>query len=435
MALLVNDFSVGWVLELCTRYPTAQRLAAASAEQVGDVPYLPHDVIDRLLTAARSSIGSLQEATMEELVHDQVRQLREVISRQKRLENTLKEAYARLPEPNYLDTIPGIGKVTAAILTAFILDIDRFATPGKLVAYFGVMPIEAGSGVDRDGKPKGPKRYVMSRRGNDLVRRYLWMSALSAVRHNPAVRPLYARVVAKHPRNKAIAIGHAMGKLLRLVFALWKTRTPFDKERYPQETDDAALPETREDTHKRRRGTSDKPLSATNQAAGLTHSAELVAPPARKEVTAACAPSVAHATDERGADGATDSALHGATLAAASLPKRNAAGTFVAFDHIKRQLSMAQVLEHLGLADRLRGQAEQRRGPCPIHRGDGRGRTFSVNLHENVFQCFDARCGLKGDVIDLWAALRHMSLHDAALDLVATFGLEPAPQGTEKRNG
>jgi transposase len=422
LALLVNDVSLGWVLELCTRYPTAQRIAAATAQQLEDIPYLPHALIDRLLGAARCSVASLQEETMAELVRDQVRQLREVMSRQKRLENTLKEAYARLPKPNYLDTIPGIGAVTAAILTAFILDIERFATPGKLVAYFGVLPIEASSGVDRDGKPKGPKRYVMSRRGNDLVRRYLWMAALSAVRHNPAVRPLYARVVAKHPRNKSIAIGHAMRKLLHLVFALWKTRRPFDKERYQQEVKDEAP----------QHDDGDNGMSPKEQTAGLTHSAKLAAEPARKEVTAACAPSVAQDA-AAGAGGATRRpATRGprSDSAGAAAP----AGIFVAFDHIKRQLSMTQVLEHLGLADRLRGKAEQRRGPCPIHRGDGRGRTFSVKLHEGSFQCFDARCAAKGDVIDLWAALRHMSLRDAALDLVETFGLEPAPK-TEKRNG
>jgi hypothetical protein len=38
------------------------------------------------------------------------------------------------------------------------------------------------------------------------------------------------------------------------------------------------------------------------------------------------------------------------------------------------------------------------------------------------------------DVIDLWARLRGLPLRDAALDLVHTFGLEPAPR-TEKRNG
>jgi hypothetical protein len=48
----------------------------------------------------------------------------------------------------------------------------------------------------------------------------------------------------------------------------------------------------------------------------------------------------------------------------------------------------------------------------------------------------DPKCGQRGDVIDLWAALHGLPLRAAALELVHTFGLEPAPRsGTEKRNG
>src|SRR4029079_16572660 len=86
------------------------------------------------------------------------------------------------------------------------------------------------SGVDREGKARGSRRYLMSKRGNDLVRRYLWMAALSATQCNPAVRALSQRVAAKHPDHKAIAIGHAMRKLLHLAFALWKTGRPFDPD-------------------------------------------------------------------------------------------------------------------------------------------------------------------------------------------------------------
>jgi hypothetical protein len=96
----------------------------------------------------------------------------------------------------------------------------------------------------------------------------------------------------------------------------------------------------------------------------------------------------------------------------------------------------ARVLDHLGLTPRLQGSGPQRRCACPLPRGDGRGRTFSVNLEENVFSCFERSCGQKGDVIDLWAAVRGLSLRQAAEDLVHTFGLEPTPtQGTEKRHG
>jgi hypothetical protein len=59
-----------------------------------------------------------------------------------------------------------------------------------------------------------------------------------------------------------------------------------------------------------------------------------------------------------------------------------------------------------------------------------------VNLETNAYQCFDARCGSQGDVIDLWAALHHRDPLAAALDLVHVFELEPSPpSGTGKRNG
>ncbi len=403
LALLVKDVSLGWVLELVHRYPTAPLLAAAVPADLAAIPYLPDQQIEPLLSHARSSVASLAGPAMEELLRDQVRQLRDVRARQKRLENTLSQAYRHLPTPNYSDTIPGIGDVTAAVLTAFILDIDRFETVNKLVAYFGVIPYEVSSGVERDGQARGPRRYVMSNRGNDLVRRYLWMAALSAVRFNPAARALYARVVAKHPQQKAVAVGHVMRKLLHLVFAIWKTGRRFDPHHYPWQTP-AHVPAT-DNALSATPSTSDNALSRNEQAAGHKPDTK----PVTKVVTAACVPTGA-------------------------LPEAAAESLAIDFAHLKQQLSLATVLEHLGLSSRLRGSGPQRRCACPIHRGDGRGRTFSVNLTDNLFCCHAKGCGQQGDVIDLWAALHHQSLRVAALDLVQTFALEPAP-ATEKRNG
>jgi hypothetical protein len=320
--------------------------------------------------------------------------VRDVHARQKRLESLLISAYRDLPATNHLATIKGFGEVTAAILTAFVLDIDRFATPGQLVNYFGVLPVEASSGIDRDGTPRGPKRYKMSPRGNDLVRRYLWMAALSAARFNPACRPLYARVRAKHPDHPSIAIGHVMRKLLHLAFAVWKTGRPFDPKHYPWEGSDES-------------SRVDGSMEAV-QAAGHTPDE-----PAGSVVTATC----------------------DATVAGPPPVVDAPAGVWLDFAHLRAQLPLGRVLDHLGLTPRLTGSGAQRRCACPIHRGDGRGRTFSVNLEADVYQCFDARCGSQGDVIDLWAALHHRDVRGAALDLVAVFGLEPAPHPDRPRNG
>ena len=396
LAVLVQDISTGWVLELLHRYPTAQCLRIVTEADLQAVPYLPHDRAGQLLARARDSVGSLAGTVADELVRDQVRQVRDIQARQKRLESLLISAYRNLPTANHLDTIKGFGEVTAAILTAFVIDIDRFDTPGQLVNYFGVLPVEASSGIDRDGTPRGPKRYKMSPRGNDLVRRYLWMAALSAAKHNPACRALYARVRAKHPDKPSIAIGHVMRKLLHLTFAIWKSGKPFDPQHYPWEGP--------------KESTIANGSRGEAQAAGHTPDA-----PARPVVTAACPATVTEtpaAVDE------------------------SPAGVWLDFGHLKRQLPMARLLDHLGLTARLKGSGPQRRCACPIHRGDGRGRTFSVNLEANVYQCFDARCSSQGDVIDLWAALHQLDLRTAALDLVNVFALEPSPaSGPEKRNG
>lgn len=192
-----------------------------------------------------------------------------------------------------------------------------------------------------------------------------------------------------------------MRKLLHLAYAIWKTGKPFDPQHYPWDkpahvaADATTAP-----------AQSDMPMSVEEQAAGLKPDV-----PAKSEVTATCTLSVPDAltVDEQ---------------------------TFVDFGHVKTQLPMARVLDQLGLSARLRGRGAQRKGPCPIHAGDARGRTFSVNLEESVFTCFDKRCQRQGDVIDLWASVKAMSLREAAIDLIHTFHLEPAPvKGTGKRHG
>jgi transposase len=404
LALRVEDLSAGWVLELVHRYPTASLLARATPADLGAIRYLPEAHIEPLLTDARASIGSLSGSTAEELVRDQVRQVRDADARQQRLEQLLIGAYRALPCANHLDTIGGIGAVTAAVLSAFIVDIGRFASPNKLVAYFGVKPVEAQSGVDRGGRPRPSRRLMMSRRGNDLVRRYLWMAALSAVRCNPAVRSLYRRVVKKHPDHKGIAIGHAMRKLLHLVFAVWSTGKPFDPGHYPWErTDEPGAP---------------APVGAGSEAGG-------------SEVGVLEAPAPGHKSEAP-----TRTVVTG--VGTPTVPRAEPAGQhpFIDFAHLRVQLPLVRVLDQLGLSGRVRGTGAQRRCACPIHRGDGRGRSFSVNLDENVFCCFDTGCGAKGDVIDLWAAVHKTDLRRAAEDLIRTFGLEPAPaHGTGKRHG
>jgi hypothetical protein len=87
LALLTKDLGAGWVLELVHRSPTARLLAQATAADLGAIPYLPDAHVAPLLEHARGSVASLQDPVAEELLRDQVRQLRDAAARQQRLEH------------------------------------------------------------------------------------------------------------------------------------------------------------------------------------------------------------------------------------------------------------------------------------------------------------------------------------------------------------
>jgi len=78
-----------------------------------------------------------------------------------------------------LRSIPGIGVLSAAALVAYIVNIHRFASPEKLVAYIGL-----DSRVHESGTSVHGKGYI-SKRGNSHLRHMLFNAAFIARQHNP----------------------------------------------------------------------------------------------------------------------------------------------------------------------------------------------------------------------------------------------------------
>jgi len=386
LAQLTDDLSAGWVLRLLARFPTAERVASAHIHSLERISYMTPEMAGVIHTAAQTSVASLHGPTPETLVRNLVTELRLSLRAEARLRELLVSEFDELPASGHRQavTIPGIGRTTAAILVAKIVDINRFATADKLVGYFGAFPEEHSSGVDKNGNPLPLGSLHMSRKGCDLARGHLWNAALTAIRCNPAVRPLYHRLKAKGKRGD-VAMGHCMCKLLRLVYAVWKTDRPFDPNHFPWgDPAGAAAP------------------SKDKEAVG--HKQDT---PARKVVTTATS------TVEPAADPVK-----------LAKPKQLPTRRRVDFAFVRQQVTMEQVLDHLGLVDCLRGRGSQRRGTCPIHCQAGKTKpTFSVNLSKKAFQCFHAQCAAKGNVLDLWALMHRLPLYEAALHLCTTFQL------------
>jgi transposase len=395
LATLTYDIAAAWVLRLLQAYPTAERIAEAERTSLEKIPFPSCAQAQALHQAAQQSVAALRGKVAETLVRELVTQVCHCKQAEKNLRKVLTTAFEALPKSPHLQvvTIPGIGEATAAVLVAKIVDIKRFATPDKVVGYFGVFPEENSSGVDKLGHPLPPGTLFMCRKGNDLVRSYLWNAARTAIRHNPAIRALYRRLKAKGKRGD-VALGHCMRKLLHLVFAVWKTDRPFDAKHFPW---DGAS-----DTDVSTRTPADPSVPANDKAGG--HKRDL---PAEKVVTPAA--STVEPTSP--------------LVKPASQPS-SATRPKVDFPFLRQQVTMEQALEHLGLLAQLRGRGDQRRGSCPVqsHPADPK-RTFSVHLGKNTFQCFQADCGVKGNVLDLWAAIHQLPLYEAALHLAETFQL------------
>ena len=123
-----------------------------------------------------------------------------------------------------LISIPGIGVATAASILSELPGVDVLRSARQAAAYAGLNPSQhrSGSSVDRPAR--------ISRIGNTALRAALYFPALAAMRFNPAVAALRARLTAQNRLKPMQIVAAAMRKLLHLCYGVLKTGRPFDRD-------------------------------------------------------------------------------------------------------------------------------------------------------------------------------------------------------------
>ena len=122
------------------------------------------------------------------------------------------------PRTAWLQSIPGIGPVTAATLLAELPELGRCSRQ-EIAALVGVAPFNRDSGAWRG------RRRIWGGRGR--VRAALYMAALTAVRRNPRLRACYQRLLAAGKPPK-VALTACIRKLLVICNALCHKQTTWD---------------------------------------------------------------------------------------------------------------------------------------------------------------------------------------------------------------
>ncbi len=122
-----------------------------------------------------------------------------------------------------LQSIPGVGLVTAAWLIVATANFTACASVEAATGYVGLAPHPWQSGSSVRGRPH------IGHSGNARVRHALYMASVSALRCNPILRTFYARLKAAGKAAK-VALCAVARKLLHLAWALVTKQQTFDPE-------------------------------------------------------------------------------------------------------------------------------------------------------------------------------------------------------------
>lgn len=199
-------------------------------------PAIYHELQQRL--AQRDSLLTLRQQLVNQrpALQQEVPVVAAVVARQTALIATLDAALHDLEQevgqvldhdPAWaasvarLQTVPGIGPITALWLVVGTLNFTRCASAAAATSFVGLAPQPRQSGSSVRG------RASIGHTGDGRLRTALYMATLSAARYNPELKACYERLRAAGKPVKVARCAVAR-KLLHLAFALVTKHQVFD---------------------------------------------------------------------------------------------------------------------------------------------------------------------------------------------------------------
>jgi transposase len=204
--------------------PEARPLANEQARELAAVLLRRRQLL-AMITAEGNRVRTAPK-TVGKRIEAHLRWLRKELTRANEdLARTVRESPVWREKDDLLRSVPGVGPALSATLLAELPELEHLDRR-RLAALVGVAPLNRDSGTLR-----GIRTVWGGRSG---VRTTLYMATLSATRHNPAIREFYGRLCAKG-KPKKVALTACMRKLLAILGAVLRNRTPWDAEHLTQE--------------------------------------------------------------------------------------------------------------------------------------------------------------------------------------------------------
>lgn len=183
------------------------------------------EMLVEMHTKEQNRIGS--GLTCPQVQADVEEHLAELQVRIEKIRRQIKEHIDNHPDlkehARLLESIPGIGAATAALLLAELGDASQFSSARQVAAFAGLAPRIRESGSSVRGRSR------LSKIGSSRLRKALYFPALTALRHNPLLKAFGLRLSAQG-KSKMLIPGATMRKLLHLAYGVLKSQMPFDPD-------------------------------------------------------------------------------------------------------------------------------------------------------------------------------------------------------------
>lgn len=222
---IVSTIHLSSIYELLYQFPGAIQVANANLTKLSNLlANNSHGRLDKskaieIKHLAKNSIGSNMPAKSLELKHT-IKLIRELDSEISEIESEIEKIMDEIDSP--ILSIPGIGTSMAAMIISEIGSFDNFDSPDKILAFAGLAPTTYQSGKLESSHSR------MEKRGS----RYLRYALFNATKFVCNWEPSFAIYLAKkraEGKHYNVAISHATKKLVRVMFALEKSKTVYDK--------------------------------------------------------------------------------------------------------------------------------------------------------------------------------------------------------------
>lgn len=224
---VVNPLKVRRYAQACGRWAKTDAIDATVLAAFGRaVPQHPsrrlsrerrrlRDCVDRRTDLIRMRTAEKNRAKLASAIRKDVERHiawldKEVAKLDKKIANLLEEDDALHSQSQRLQTVKGVGPVTAATLLALLPELGQIDRR-RIAALVGLAPFANDSG------PRRGHRRIYG--GRAIVRSVLYMAAMVASRCNPVFKDAYQRLIAKGKPVK-VALAAVARKLLTVLNAM-----------------------------------------------------------------------------------------------------------------------------------------------------------------------------------------------------------------------